>query len=568
MAYTINSQAGYDVVQNLKNNPGSSQTVSDGSSWTVDKNTGEIMVTKDGVTTKADLAWGKDTVGSGGSSGGSGYGQSTDKQYYVGTDKGYQGLEDLYSGKVTEFTDTADGSTWFIKDGQAYANLNGYIMPIAFRPSSGGSGGSYGGSGGGSSGGSGGKLTWEDILAGLGGQTGDTTGGTTGGTTSTPSTSTVVDSALAAKDAYNEQIEAYKKQLLEMQNSKTPSAADQSEYIRQMYDQQLAANKAQLESNYNEGMSSLAGEESNLGANYYEQRRQAQANSDKSQANFNEMANAYGLNTGTGGQAQLARNNQLQSSLTTLGNAEAQNRAEIERQRTLLGQQYQSAIQQAQAENNMELAQALYQEAVRVDNSIIDASKYDSERALDILNTMLNQVSTDRNLATEEARQAAEIAAAGGKYGLYGQLYGLSDDVISQLESIYQKELSDTEYGRYLDNLLKAQEAGVSTNSYGGYSGLSNYGSSHRYDSTSGGKVDIGSLLAGLNGLGSNMWSGGNSNVAQILQQLISQAQNGGISNLMGADKPVGSGTSGSSSTSSNKPQGSGASDGLHKEPR
>lgn len=540
--YIINTEAGYNKVQEAKDNPGQSISMSDGSSIRFNPDTAQLEVTNKYGTNNAYLGDNYGGTSRPASSGGNGgYGQSTDKQYYVGTDKGYQGLEDLYSGKVTEFKDTADGSTWFIKDGQAYANLNGYIMPIAFRPSSGGSGGSYGGygggSGGGSSGSSGGKLTWEDILAGLGGQTGDATGGTTGDTTSTPSTSTVVDSALAAKDAYNEQIEAYKKQLLEMQNSKTPSAADQSEYIRQMYDQQLAANKAQLESNYNEGMSSLAGEESNLGANYYEQRRQAQANSDKSQANFNEMANAYGLNTGTGGQAQLARNNQLQSSLTTLGNAEAQNRAEIERQRTLLGQQYQNAIQQAQAENNMELAQALYQEAVRVDNSIIDASKNDSNRALEILNMMLSQISADRNLATEEARQAAEIAAAGGKYGLYGQLYGLSDDVIAELESIYQKELADTEYGRYLDNLLKANEAGVSKKNYGGYSG-SSYGGSNYY--------------GGMPGANTKPSSGGLSQ-AELLQFLLSQnLGQGGISDLMGADKPAGSGTS----------------DELHKESR
>ena len=243
-----------------------------------------------------------------------------------------------------------------------------------------------------------------------------------------------------------------------MQGQKTATAGDQSDYIRRMYEQQLAANKAQLESDYNQNVSGLDSEASKIGSNYYEQRRQTQANADRSQASYNEMANASGLNSGTGGQAALSRSNQLQSDLTALGNAEAQNRAEIERQRTLLGQQYQNAIQKAQAENNMELAQRLYQEAVRVDESIIDASKNDSNRALEILNMMLNQVSSDRNLASEEARKAAEIAAAGGKYGLYGKLYGLSDDVIAQLETIYNKELADTELGRRLDLALKLKE--------------------------------------------------------------------------------------------------------------
>lgn len=494
--YEIGSEKGYQYTQDLKKNPNQTITASDGSQWTTDGS--KIYVTKDGVTSEAKVTY-DPTKNSASSSGGNTTWKETNKSYYVGTDKGYQGLEDLYSGKIGEFSDTADGSTWYIgSDGKAYAKLNGYIMPIDFQSGgSGWSGGSGGSSGGGSGGISGSIL---DYLNGL-------LNGTTGGTVATPSTSTVVDNALAAKDAYNDQIDSYKQQLLAMQNQKTPSAQDQSEYIRQMYEQQLAANRAQLESNYNEGMSNLAGEESNLGANYYEQRRQAQANSDKSQANFNEMANAYGLNTGTGGQAQLARNNQLQSNLTALGNAEAQNRAEIERQRTLLGQQYQNAIQQAQAENNMELAQALYQEAVRVDNSIIDASKNDSNRALEILNMMLEQVSADRSLATEEARQAAEIAAAGGKYGLYGTLYGLSDDVVSQLESIYQKELSDTELLRQLEILEKQNALGVN----------------------------------GMNGLASNLSGRNNSSSSSssIINMLMQMYPNG-LNNLMGADREVG----------------------------
>lgn len=368
--YNIGTKAGYDISESLKKNLGTTTTVSDGSSWTADKS-GNIWVTKDGVTTKANITYKPTGSGYGRGSGGSSGGAS--------------------SGTTTEPTTPAqDWST-------------------------------PGGSG----------------------------------------SSSTVDNAASQREAYNQQIQDYLKQLEAMRDQKTPSAADQSEYIRQMYEQQLAANKAQLESDYNQNVSNLAGEESKIGSNYYEQRRQTQSNSDRAQANYNEVANASGLNTGTRGQAQLARSNQLQSDLTTLNNAEAQNRAEIERQRTLLGQQYQNAIQKAQAENNMELAQRLYQEAVRVDESVIDASKNDSQRALEILNMMLSQISSDRNLASEEARQAAEIAAASGKYGLYGKLYGLSDDVVSRLEEIYNKELADKELEREMGIYESAKNNGI-----------------------------------------------------------------------------------------------------------
>ena len=402
--YNIGSKAGIDIAEAIRKNPGTSTTVPDGSSWTADNN-GDIWVTKDGVTTKANVTY---PTGGGGSAS---------------------------IANIPVHRNNSSGK---------WGNAAGGIGSILGNGTGTGTGGG----------------------AGAGTGTGDNTGSGTGSGTTTEGSgsSTMVDSALGAKDAYTQQIQDYLKRLQELQGEKTPTAADQSDYIRQMYEQQLAANKAQLESDYNENVSNLAGEESKLGSNYYEQRRQTQANADRSQANYNEIANASGLNSGTRGQAQLARNNQLQSDLTTLNNAEAQNRAEIERQRTLLGQQYQNAIQKAQAENNMELAQRLYQEAVRVDESVIDASKSDSNRALEILNMMLNQVSADRNLASEEARQAAEIAAAGGKYGLYGKLYGLSDDVIQQLEEIYRKELADKEIERELDIAAKEKSTKTKVN--------------------------------------------------------------------------------------------------------
>lgn len=457
MAYTINSEKGYNLAQESKKNPGQKYTASDGSQWWTDPGTGKLMVDHQGSTGEANLAYGKGTGSSSGGSGSSGV--KKDLIYWVGTDDGRKVLENLYNGTSKDYT-ASDGSRWYLgSDGNAYADHYGNQLQIQLRNQKTGGAPWW----------LGGAARW------LGGAGGDGTGsGSTGKEqTTTPQdwstpggsgSSSMVDSAASRRDTYDQQIQDYIKQLQQMQGQKTPTAADQSDYIRQMYEQQLAANKAQLESDYNQNVSNLAGEESKIGSNYYEQRRQTQANADRAQANYNEVANASGLNSGTRGQAQLARSNQLQSDLTTLNNAEAQNRAEIERQRTLLGQQYQNAIQKAQAENNMELAQRLYQEAVRVDESVIDASKNDSSRALEILNMMLGQISSDRNLASEEARQAAEIAAAGGKYGLYGKLYGLSDDVISRLEEIYNKELADKELERELDIYGKAKDANVKLN--------------------------------------------------------------------------------------------------------
>lgn len=196
-----------------------------------------------------------------------------------------------------------------------------------------------------------------------------------------------------------------------------PQAQDQSQFIKDSYGANLEATKAGLEQNYNKSLSAIDAEESGLGQNYYELQRQAQAQSDLQKNAYNEYANANGLNNGTRGQAALSQSNNLATQMNNIRVSEAEKRAELERQRTLLGQQYQSAIQQAQAQNDMQLAQALYDEAVRVDKSIIDAAKRDADVALQMF-----------GVANENQQKAAAAMASAGDYSAYGSLYGVNSN--------------------------------------------------------------------------------------------------------------------------------------------
>lgn len=228
----------------------------------------------------------------------------------------------------------------------------------------------------------------------------------------------------------------YRDYLNKLGDYKTPTPNSQEDYIRQMYEANLAANKSQLESDYNQNLSDLGAEESKLGQIYYEQQRQAQAESDRNRQAFQEYANARGLNSGTGGQAELAQQNQLSANLNTLRQSEAEKRAEVERQRVLLGQQYQSAIQKAQAENDLAKAKALYEEAVRVDEAISAASQADADRAMQIFN-MLNNT----------ALSAAGTYASKGDMSLYQKL--LAGDSTKELEDLYNKAQQIVSSGGY-----------------------------------------------------------------------------------------------------------------------
>ena len=225
----------------------------------------------------------------------------------------------------------------------------------------------------------------------------------------------------------------YRKYLNQLGDYKTPSATSQEEMIRKMYEASLAANKSQLESDYNQNLSDLGAEEGKLGSIYYEQQRQAQAEADRNRQAFQEYANARGLNSGTGGQAELAQQNQLAANMNNLRQSEAEKRAEIERQRQLLGQQYQSAIQKAQADNDLNLAKALYEEAVRVDESLTNAAKADADRALQMFNVLNSSV----------------MSSAGSNASAYAELLGISGGNTEQLNEMYNKAQQIVSSGGY-----------------------------------------------------------------------------------------------------------------------
>ena len=126
------------------------------------------------------------------------------------------------------------------------------------------------------------------------------------------------------------------------------------------------------------------------------------------------MANAYGLNSGAVGQANLAQQNQLQSNLNKINAAQAAARTELERQRILLGQQYQSAIEQAVEENNSQLALNLYQEAVRAEEALQQQNQFYANLALQYGKSMASFARDTGSLSMEAQFDLIEDAVKNG----------------------------------------------------------------------------------------------------------------------------------------------------------
>lgn len=222
------------------------------------------------------------------------------------------------------------------------------------------------------------------------------------------------------------------------------SGSDLESYLREMYASSLASQQAQLEAAYKQNLAELEQALNKSDAGYTEQKRQTTGTAAQEAANWREMANAMGLNSGAFGQAALAQSNQLQSNLNTLNNAQATAQADIEQTRALLGQQYQLAILEAQANNDFELANALYNEAVRQDEALRQQEQFNAQLQLQyaqmaqsLLGTLIsNSDGITLNGWLSAGNAAAPVYAAASSAPAYtGANENSSDDVSDLVKS-------------------------------------------------------------------------------------------------------------------------------------
>jgi len=249
--------------------------------------------------------------------------------------------------------------------------------------------------------------------------------------------------------------------------------ADQSAYLRSMAAEYLKQQQEALKAAYRENVSSLDAEGASLTQSYEDARNAEAAQSALAQRRFFETANAYGLNSGTIGQEALSFASEKQTGLSELYAAEAAANAELERQRTQLSQQYQSALTQAQAANNYQLFQKLYDEAARVDEAITEQKKFNASQLMQRYQTALNQYNTDRDyeykLREERDREllaSAQLAAQSGDYSQYGKYYGWDDAQVNRLNQLWQAQQQPEAGAQDFLGLFRAAKASGSPATY------------------------------------------------------------------------------------------------------
>ena len=252
------------------------------------------------------------------------------------------------------------------------------------------------------------------------------------------------------------------------ENTRLYAGASQSDYINGVYDAQLEAQKQALESAYNQKEAEYSAAEAKIPAQYDAQRNALSAQNEIEKANFNEQAAASGLNVGAGSQARLSQSNAYQQGMTALGKAQADAASNLQLERTKAKTAYQDAIQQAIKDNDARRAQALYEEAQRIDDNLVSNA--------------LNQANLDATRSSTNYAKMMETAQTLAHYGDFsGYLpLGYSQDQVDAMRKVWEAqnaELVAKMNGTYVPSV------GYSGRASGGASG----GRSYSYDESGNG---------------------------------------------------------------------------------
>lgn len=154
-----------------------------------------------------------------------------------------------------------------------------------------------------------------------------------------------------------------------------PSYRPQTDAVNRLYDARREAALAALRSAFEANSSTLEAQRAEIPGVFQTQRNAAAAQSEQAGRSFNEYAAASGLNSGTGGQAALARSNRLQGDLSALGQQEAAEQRKLESQLAQLKVQYQNDIASAIANGEYERAAALLEEYRRAEESAVTTAQ-------------------------------------------------------------------------------------------------------------------------------------------------------------------------------------------------
>jgi len=202
-----------------------------------------------------------------------------------------------------------------------------------------------------------------------------------------------------------------------------PTYQPQIVQTNDLYDSARASALAALEAAYNNSKLELDRYAAQIPSIYQERANQLAAQAAKERQQLNEYSAYNGLNAGSGSQAALALQNQMQNTMGQIRTAEANAAAEAQYQLSALYTEYQGKIASAIANNEYERAAALLAEYKEAQQSIVSVAQAQANLDMNIAN-----FNKDTRFTNWQKQMAlAEAMAANGDFSGYGAL-GLSSD--------------------------------------------------------------------------------------------------------------------------------------------
>lgn len=211
-----------------------------------------------------------------------------------------------------------------------------------------------------------------------------------------------------------------------------PSYTPQVDQTNAVYDAAKEAAIAALKDAYDQSRLDIEHTIAGIPQTYQNQRNAVAAQSERDRLRFNEYANAYGLNSGTGGQAALAFSTQLQNDLGSLRTAEANAISEAQLQLTKLYTSYQNSIAEAVANNEYERAAALLAEYKAAAQSLVETAQNQAALDLDVAGFNKDTNQNNYNKLLDKAEALAQFGDFSGYLAL-----GLSQDQVNNMRKTW-----------------------------------------------------------------------------------------------------------------------------------
>lgn len=258
------------------------------------------------------------------------------------------------------------------------------------------------------------------------------------------------------------------------------SALNEDKYINKLYDESMSSQKNLLDQNMAENNGVLDQEKQNV---------QKQTD-DNLQRTYVEAAKAAGVYSGPGtpkisggaaAQAGLSQWNQQAADTTALKGKQNEADMEIERQRQLLASQYSAAIKQAQADNDMQRAQQLYEAAKAEEAHLMEYRKQAATMLAgmgdnSIMESIANGEAPARDTESDTWKEvlknedtinrAYDSQMESQKQGLLMDYQKSLSDLGARLQQ-QQKQTDESLTQAYVDSLRGAKNYGEAQNAYG-----------------------------------------------------------------------------------------------------